>query len=83
MKTLITILIIYLILRLSSKYLLPILLKQYLKNVKRKFEQQQGTANTPKNGSKINIKYPSKSRFHQERRIEYTEFEEIETDQKQ
>lgn len=83
MKTIIIILVLYLLLRISSKYLLPYLLKRYIGNVKKKFEAQQGATSTTQNGSKINIKYPSRNKFHQNDAVEYTDFEEIHTDQKQ
>lgn len=83
MNTLIIIFIIIIFLRYSGRYLIPFLMKRYINNVKKKYEAQQNTTNTPRNESKINIKYPLKGKSQNDNSVEYTDFEEIKTDQKQ
>jgi hypothetical protein len=85
MTILIVILILYIFLRLSGKYLFPYLLKRYLNNVKRNFEsQQQQYQNTgsTQGEQKINAKHTAQKKHQDEDLIEYTEFEEIKEDQK-
>lgn len=83
MKTLIIILIIFFLLRLAGRYLFPYLLKRFIENFKKKFEAQQPQSNTSQNASKINIKQPAKDKFSDNETVEYTDFEEIKTNQNQ
>lgn len=76
MDILIAIAILYLLLRTLSKYLLPYLVKRYLKKVKTRFEEnQRPNSQTKESSNKINIKYPGRNQSNSE--PEYTPFEEI------
>lgn len=76
MNTLIVIIILYLIIRLSSKYLFPYLVKRYINKVKRQFEGQQSPGTAPSQpANKIKINYPSRGKNNSD--PEYTPYEEI------
>lgn len=76
MTTLIVIFIIFLIIRLSSRYLFPYLIKRYINKVKQQFEGQQSPGTTPsQSANKIKINYPSRGKTISD--PEYTPYEEI------
>jgi len=86
MTTLIVILVLYLLIRFSSRYLLPYLLKRYINNVKKNLESQQQQyqdSKTTQGKSKIDIKSAPQEKHNNEDSIEYTDYEEIKDDQKQ
>ncbi len=80
MTTLIVIFIIFLIIRLSSRYVFPYLIKRYINNVKKQFEGQQRPGATPsQSANKIKINYPSRGKTISD--PEYTPYEEIVEDE--
>jgi hypothetical protein len=86
MTTLIVILVLYLLIRFSSRYLLPYILKRYINIVKKNLESQQQqyqNSNTTQGKSKIDIKSSPQEKHNDVDSIEYTDFEEVKDDQKQ
>ncbi len=79
MNTLIVIIVLYGVLRLSSKYLFPFFIKRYLNKVKKRFEEQQnqGSTNQQQSTNRVKIKYPSREKNHSDYNLEYTDFEEV------
>lgn len=78
MNTLIVIIVLYGVLRLSAKYLFPFLVKRYLNKVKRRFEEQQNPGSTTQQSTnKVKIKYPSREKNHSDLNLEYTDYEEV------
>lgn len=83
MKTLLTIITIYLFFRISVRYLFPWLLKVYIKKVQKRYYEQNGSPTddnqqkTNKNNPKVTINYPGRKKHFDIDNIEYTDYEEI------
>jgi len=77
MNTLIIIIVLYLIIRFSAKYLMPYLVKRYLNKIKQRFEEQNPNSSNFESPNKINIKHSSNNIKKEDLDVEYTDFEEI------
>jgi len=77
MNTLIIIIVLYLIIRFSAKYLMPCLVKRYLNKIKQRFEEQNPNSSNFESPNKINIKHSSNNIKKEDLDVEYTDFEEI------
>lgn len=83
MTTLIVILLVlYIVLRVSGKYLFPYLLKRYINNVKRNLESQHQQYQESDTYHEKSMKDSDPGNAPEDS-IEYTDFEEIKDDQKQ
>lgn len=85
MTTLIVILLVlYIVLRVSGKYLFPYLLKRYINNMKRNMETQHQQYQESGTFHEKSMKdFESGHASEDLTEIEYTDFEEIKEDQKQ
>lgn len=77
MNALIVIIVLYLIIRFSAKYLMPYLVKRYLNKIKQRFEEQNPNSSNFESPNKINIKHSSNNIKKEDLDVEYTDFEEI------
>lgn len=83
MELLIFIIVVYVVFRLSARYLFPYLLKRYIKKAQTRFYEQTGQ-NPPedqqystKDKPKVTINYPGRKKHFAVNDIDYTEYEEI------
>lgn len=83
MKLLLTLILIYIIFRLSVRWLFPWLLKRYIKKVQKRFYEQNQYSGSDNfepfknSNNKVNIKYPGRKKHFEVDDIEYTNFEDI------
>jgi len=83
MNVIITLFVIYIIFRLSVRWLFPWLLKRYIKRVQQRFNEQNGYStaddfqNQNKKNPKVTINYPGRKKHFEVNDIEYTDYEEI------
>ncbi len=83
MKLLIFIIVVYIVFRLSARYLFPYLLKRYVKKMQSRFHEQNGgtpppqNENSTKNKSKVTINYPGRKKHFDIENIDYTDYEEV------
>jgi hypothetical protein len=83
MKLLFTLILIYIIFRLSVRWLFPWLLKRYIKKVQKRFYEQNsypGNENyepQKNNNPKVSINYPGRKKYFDVDDVEYTSFEEV------
>ncbi len=61
--------------RLILRYIMPFVLRRYLKKIKENYDKSK--QNTNSNNNNINIKHPLKKDKINLRDIDYTEFEEV------
>lgn len=73
---------IYFIFRLLVSYIMPLLMRRYVRRRKRDFyEQNPNYGNYRQNSqNKVNINYPNRDKHFDISDIEYTDFEEIKED---
>lgn len=69
----------YYLFKLVGRYLLPWLLKRFMKNVQNKYSQNAGnTNNQSKKEGEVNIKYSPKDKKNKDEDIgEYVDFEDL------
>lgn len=83
MKLLIFIIVVYVVFRLSARYLFPYLLKRYVKKMQSKFYEQNGKTppddynKSTQTRSKVTINYPGRKKHFDIDDIDYTDYEEV------
>ncbi len=77
------VILIYFVLRLFGKYLLPLIIKYYLKKFQQKFYQQNSNINPDKKEGETNVEFSQAKKTNRKTNAdgigEYVDFEELET----